>query len=270
MSLENLDQLFKDLRSLNPQDFGTVLKLAVQINSVLAPEENLEQCQRHIQFVSFELQQECANKDPIDRWGILRDFFFHKKEFSCESNLWLKSVLHSRRGHPLTLGFLLLHLASQVGLPLQLIQARHHYIIRLVINGHTVYFDLMNNGKIMTDEDLVKVLHRSASNLEVWNAKQLLLAYLEELARQFEMCEDWNRLLSVYDLYLHLDDTCTSVFGLRGLLRHKLGMIREALSDLKRYFSFVEKSRAPIELQHALVELEKSTQYPAQPSGFLH
>ena len=255
-STYRFEQLLNDLNRLDPQDYTAVVPLAVGVNSVLNPADCLENCQRQIQFITFELQQDCKGLDGFARWEVLRNYFYTKKEFSYESNLWLKQILQNRSGHPLALGFLLVYFANQVGISLQLIQARHHYIVRLTMDNSTSYFDLLNHGHAMSDDDLVKALHRSASNLEAWNARQLLIGYLEEMSRQFEMNEDWERLLKVYDLYLQLDENCTSVIGLRGLLRHKLGLHREALTDLKRYFSFVEKNRAPIEIQMALQDLE--------------
>jgi hypothetical protein len=55
---------------------------------------------------------------------------------------------------------------------------------------------------------------------------------------------------------LQLDESNTTVLGLRAQLRHKLGFNREALGDLKRYFSFIEQSHAPSELRQIWLELE--------------
>lgn len=264
-----MEQVTQDLRNLGAQDFGATLPLAISVNGLLSPDESMENCHRQIQFISFELKQDGKGLDTLERWHLLRDYLFVKKEFNCESNLWLKTILQNRSGHPLVLGLLVLHLAHQLDIPLQLVQARHHYISRLVLKDKTYYFDLLNRGQMMSDDDLVKALHRSASNLESWTARQLLIGYLEELSRQFELNDDWSRLLMVYDLYLHLDENATSVIGLRGLLRFKLGLAREAMSDLKRYFSFVDKNHAPIEIQMALHSLEQSAPYQ-QPQPLLH
>ena len=71
---------------------------------------------------------------------------------------------------------------------------------------------------------------------------------------------------------LHMDDTNTFVLGQRALLRQKLGFTREALADLKRYFSFVERMHAPVELQQCWMELESTPEPPARvpPTEMLH
>ncbi|NJL24753.1 MAG: hypothetical protein HC902_06015 [Calothrix sp. SM1_5_4] len=68
-----------------------------------------------------------------------------------------------------------------------------------------------------------------------------------------------------------MDDSNTTVLGQRALLRQRLGFAREALSDLKRYFSFVEQSHAPTELQQAWLELEAAPEPPSRaPTDVLH
>jgi hypothetical protein len=75
----------------------------------------------------------------------------------------------------------------------------------------------------------------------------------------------------VYNLVLQMDDTNTAVLGQRALLRQRLGFTREALSDLKRYFSFVEKVHAPPELQQCWLEIESAPPAPARgPAELLH
>ena len=95
--------------------------------------------------------------------------------------------------------------------------------------------------------------------------------YLELLMQSFEQSQSLSQLHVVYNLLLQIDDTNTSILGQRALLRQKLGYNRDALSDLKRYFSFVEQAEAPSELQQAWMELRAAPE-PAQraPTDILH
>jgi hypothetical protein len=107
---------------------------------------------------------------------------------------------------------------------------------------------------------MIHILNRSASNLEVWPTKQLMTQYLELLLHTFERHKFLTQLHTVYNLLLHLDDTNTALLGQRALLRQKLGFGREALCDLKRYFSFVELKSAPSELYQAWRQLESTSE----------
>lgn len=274
------DKLILELKHLRAEDFGALVPLCIGIQSVLWPKDNLETSMRGVQFMGFELLKSCEGKSEAERWEILRSFLFTERGFQLsslrlaevsENCLLMKTVLEERMGHPLPVVCLLLHLANYLDLPVALIQARHHFLLKWVRSGKTIYMDVLNDGRVLTDSELIAVLNRSSSNLEVWSAKQLITQYLELLTSSFERSQSLSQLHVVYNLLLHMDDTNTFVLGQRALLRQKLGFTREALADLKRYFSFVEKVHAPADLQQCWLELERAPQPPVRgPSELLH
>lgn len=232
--------------------------------------------------MSFELLKSCENKAEAERWEILRSFIFSEKGFQVvadrpkevrEEAVLMRSVLEEHVGHPLPIVLLLLHLAHFLELPMALIQARHHFLLKWVRSGKTIYMDLYNEGRALTDQELIQVLNRSSSNLEVWSSKQLLTQYLELMMQAFERSQNLPQLHIVYNLLLQLDETSTAILGNRALLRARLGFKREALSDLKRYFSFIEQGHAPAELRQLWLELEHqpdSVVASRGPSELLH
>ncbi len=267
------EKLVLELKLLRNEDFGAMVPLCIGINSILWPKESVETCFRHIQFLGYEVLKACENQNEAERWETLRKLIFENKSFHITSNrtqeifdkdLLIKNVLDDRRGHPLPVVFLILHLAQVLDLPLALIQARHHFLLKWVRSGKTIYLDLYNEGRALTDQELIQVLNRSASNLEVWSAKQLMIQYLELLRGAFETSQNLPQLHVIYDLLLQIDDTNTAILGQRALLRQKLGFVKEAMSDLKRYFSFVERTHAPTELQQAWLELEAAPPPPSR------
>lgn len=261
-----LEKLALELKLLRIEDFGNLVPISIGIHSVLWPRDNVETCFRNVQFMAFTVQKACEGKEEADRWEILRDFLFDDKGFQISSTrasneisvsqILIKDTLEKRVGHPLPLLFLLLHLAYYLDIPLTLLQARHHFLVKWVRSGKTIYLDFFNGCKVLNDQELIQVLNRSSSNLEVWSAKQLISQYLELLLTTFERHHRLNELHTVYNLLLHLDDTNTSLLGQRALLRYRLGFGREALCDLKRYFSFVERVHAPNEINRVWTELE--------------
>lgn len=274
------EKLVLELRLLRNEDFSSIIPLCIGINSVLWPKENVESTFRHIQFLGFEILKASEGLNEAERWEALRKFIFEQKSFQISSNriqdvhdaqLLIKSVIDERRGHPLPVVFLILHLAQFLDLPMALIQARHHYLLKWVRSGKTLYLNLYNECRALSDQELIQVLNRSASNLEVWSAKQLIVQYLELLMHAFQTTQNLPLLHVIYNLMLLMDDTNTSVLGQRALLRQKLGFNRDALSDLKRYFSFVERTQAPSELQQAWMELESTPEPPQRsPTEMLH
>jgi regulator of sirC expression with transglutaminase-like and TPR domain len=277
------EKLVIELKLLRSEDFGALVPLCIGIQSVLWPTESAEACQRHLQFMGFEILKSCEGCNEAERWEILRAFVFSAKGFQISScrvteihadHLLVKPVLEQRIGHPLAVVLLLLHLAHILDLPVALIQARHHFLLKWVRSGQTIYLDLYNEGRALSDQELIQVLNRSSSSLEVWSAKQLVEQYLELLVSCFERTQDLLHLHIVYNLILQLDESNTTILGQRALVRQKLGFQREALVDLKRYFSFVEKSHAPTELQQCWLDLQKApppeSNVAHSPSKLLH
>lgn len=274
------EKLVLELKLLRNEDFGSLAALAVGINAVLWPKDSVETCLRQVQFLGFQILKACEGMEEAERWETLRRFIFEEKGFQLssarrqevpEKEVLMKCVLEDRHGHPLPVVFLLLHLAHFLDLPVALIQARHHFLLKWVRSGKCIYLDLYNEGRALSDQEIIQVLNRSASNLEVWSAKQLMIQYLELLMHTFEGNQNLAQLHVIYNLMLQMDDSNTSVLGQRALLRHKLGFTREALSDLKRYFSFVEKAHAPTEIQQAWLELESAPEpMPRAPTDVLH
>jgi regulator of sirC expression with transglutaminase-like and TPR domain len=265
------EKLALELKLLRNEDFGSLVPLTVGVNAVLYPKDNIESCFRQIQFFGFEILKNCEGLEESKRWEELRRFVFEEKGFQVSAGeVLMKNVLNERCGHPLPVVFLLLHLAHFLDLPMALIQARHHFLLKWVRSGKTVYLDLYNGCKALNDAELVKVLNNTASNLEVWSAKQLMIQYLELLMSDFEGSQDLPQLHIVYNLLLQIDDSNIAVLGQRALLRQRLGYAKEARSDLKRYFSFIEPSHAPAELQQAWVELEVVPEPSRSHTDVLH
>ncbi len=226
-----MEKLALELKLLRNEDFGALVPLAVGINSVLWPNENVESCFRQIQFFGFDVLKNCDGMCEADRWETLRRFIFEEKGFQlcsartqdvCEDDVLLKTILSERIGHPLPVVFLLLHLAHFLDIPMALIQARHHFLLKWVRSGKTLYLDLYNEGRALTDQELVAMLNRSSSTLEAWSAKQLMVQYLELLVHTFETSQSLPQLHLIYNLMLQIDDSNISVLGARALLRQNL------------------------------------------------
>jgi len=275
------EKLCLELKLLRTEDFGSLVPLCIGINSILWPKENLDSTIRQVQFLGFHLVKTCEDLDEPQRWEALRRFVFEEKKFHIASArlpdwtddlILMKPVLDDREGHPLPIVFLLLYLAHFLDLPMALLQARHHYLFKWVRSGKTVYLDLTNEGRALTDEELIQVLNRSSSSLEIWSAKQLMTQYLELLLRTFETNQSLTHLHTTLNLMLQMDDTNIAALGQRALLRQRLGYDRDALNDLKRYFSFVDPDQAPFELKQAWMELEAIPPEPPAraPTDVLH
>ena len=260
------DKLVLELELLRREDFGSLIPLCIGIHSVLFPKDVAEGGFRHLQFMGFEILKECGELGESERWDFLRDFLFNTKSFQLsaaastgparEREVLMKHVIEERRGHPLAIVLLVLHFAHDLDIPIALLRARDHFVLKWVRSGKTIYLDLYRECRALGDAEVIRVLNASTCTLETWGAKDLLGCYLTLLAEAFRESQSLTQLHTIYNLILELDDANTQVLAQRSLLRKQMGFTRDALADLKRYFSFVEQHDAPPELRQAWMELE--------------
>lgn len=265
------EKLLVEIRALQADDHASVVSLLLGTNAVIWPREEFEASHRQIHYLTFELCNRCDGLSLAEKWEKLRQFFFEKKEFRITPASWseirnedllLKPILENHVGHPLPVTLIFFHLALAVGLPASIVQARQQFIVKICGAGFTSYIDILQNGRILDDREIFHLLQKSSTSPEVWDARSIFRRYLEEMMRLFEQLNQSSPLHTVYNICLHLDEANLPVLARRALLRHRMGFAREALTDLKRYFSFVDRGHAPIELQKAMLDLEMLSDEP--------
>ena len=62
--------------------------------------------------------------------------------------------------------------------------------------------------------------------------------------------------LKASNILLHIDPNAFDALGSRALAKHKLGLAEDALKDLQRYFSFIDKEAASFEIQATFIQLD--------------
>jgi len=237
--------------------------------------------------MAYDLMAKSAGLAEPDRFQLLNQYFFQDKGFQIidlpdqdyhSDHLLIRSVLQTRQGAALIIALLYLHFASHLDLPAQLIQLRRHFLLKWVRSGRSCYVDLTGQGHILAEEQLVDIVsrHRDAESppndpLAVLPQRKLFLKYAEDLIQIFERESDLNRLLLMYNAVLKVEPTNIRILGARAILRLKMGDFKEALTDFKRLFSFVEKCKAPIEIQSAHNELlARMASHRVGTQGILH
>lgn len=276
------EKLLLEIRNLQTEDAASLVPLMIGTNAIIAPKESVETVFRKIHFLTFELTETCKDLSATQRWQKLHRFFFEEKKFKILTERWtelrsedllLKPILETRAGHPLPMTLLMLHLALSIELPVTLVQARRQFILKYKNQDAAFYIDILQNGRLLTEEEVFQILQKTDAAKEACDARAIYRRYLEELMCLYEQQLEPQTLHSLYNLSLHLDESSLPILARRALLRHRLGFAREALADLKRYFSFVDRCHAPIELQKLMLDLEATAEVIVsneKPTGFLH
>jgi regulator of sirC expression with transglutaminase-like and TPR domain len=127
------------------------------------------------------------------------------------------------------------------------------------------FVDLADDARLMTEEELLQLINRDlgrigsvteAPKLEALSFRSLLVQYLHDLRRIYINEKNDDLAHAVLSMLLKIEPTNLKYLGERALLRKQMGHHKEALQDLKRYFSFTDITQAPLEIQHAARELQ--------------
>lgn len=262
-----------ELELLSKEEPQSLLPLMTAINSLLRGDNFQDWCSRNINFMSFELSANCSSMQESERLKALNEFFFQDKDYSIresrrphltDRDLFLRDVLSERNGGSLPIALIYMHLAFHLNLPMMLVNIDSLCLVRWLCSDSRSYIDLTQNGQIIGEEELLKYLNTERSvrglegqteKLEVLNFKQVMTVYLEDLASCLARSNEPDLVHAVLSMLLILQPNNLKYLSDRALLRKSLGFQKEALSDIKRYFSFCDMENAPSDIQTAFKEI---------------
>ena len=230
---------------------------------------------KRMQFLSYELQAHLhlndhkygsKNDSESERLAALNRFFFGEQGFKCLSEPFrlpepssayrLSHVLTSREGAAPVLELLYAFLAERIGVSLDFVDLKPTCFLRWRDGGRSRFIDITRSGSTLSSDELIETLHTrfkltsfcNASLLEIYSFESYLCEYLRELRQSLGPVADPESLLFIQDTLIAYQPSNLNLIGERALLHRRLGNFKSSLSDLKRYFAFHDRSRAPREL----------------------
>ncbi|HSP32751.1 MAG TPA: transglutaminase-like domain-containing protein, partial [Thermoanaerobaculia bacterium] len=119
---------------------------------------------------------------PVFRLGHLHAEMFDTDGFRGDSenyydarNAYLDDVLDRRRGLPISLSIVFLHVATRIGLNGTGVGVPGHYITKVQFELNEVYVDPFNGGATMTRGEVVAQMRVAREHLQSWDARQTLM-----------------------------------------------------------------------------------------------
>ena len=244
----------------------------IGLNSFIKGEPDNHHFFKELNYLSFELEQLCESDNEEERVDKLNHFFFQLKSFQIlhqdndeltQDSLLAESVLTQKRGAPLVISLIYTHLAQHLNLPIYLINHPQMCIAKWVRPGSSKFIDLTRGGKVLNESQVLNFFNRIKNNskieipyLDPLKAKDILELYLNQLLKTFNKNNRLNPQHILLNLLNQLRPTNLKYISLRALIRKSLGLNKEAIDDLKKYFSFSGKTRAPKNLKMAYYELQ--------------
>ncbi len=244
------------------------------VSAQLEPSIHRDWVVKRVQFLAYELRSQTpAHSTPGESCEILNRYFFGEKGFSAVSRLQdvpdaspallLHRVLTARAGAPAVLSLIYSFLACQIGLRLEFVDLRPTCFLKFIDKGVSRFIDLTRDGRVLSSDDLLESLHtrfhldtvpRSAL-LDHVPSERFMTDYLLSLKVAYVRRGEPDALLLIQNALMAHQPASLQLLGERALLHRRLGNLKNALADLKRYFSFNDRERAPDEFTRAYDEL---------------
>jgi regulator of sirC expression with transglutaminase-like and TPR domain len=222
---------------------------------------------KRILFLTYELQSEIDPEfDDAERLLRLNRFFFEKKGFAFVADssrladpseaLRLAPVLTRRSGAPMVLALIYALLAERIGIDMEFVDLKPTCFMKWTDQGRSRYIDITRMGAPLSSDELIETLHTrfammsicNASVLETYSFESYLSDYVYTLKRALPADSDPERLLFLQNTLVSYQPSNLQLIGERAVIHRRLGNFKSALSDLKRFFAFHDKLKAPPEL----------------------
>lgn len=133
--------------------------------------------------------------------------------------------------------------------------------------GVARFIDLSRGGKVLGSHELIEIVQsKFAANdarhdlLGSHSFESFVVQYLEQAKSQLCFHHEAEKLLFLQNNLIAYQPSAIQLLAERALISRRLGLRREALRDLKRYFTFFDKASAPSELVTLFDELNSRVQ----------
>ncbi len=249
-----------------------------RVSQELDPTTTQDRIVKRLVFLSYDLQMHVAEgASEHERLSVLNRFFFDTHRFKCSAeptrltetceSFRLNRVLADRLGAGSVLSLIYAYLAERIGVRLEFVDLKPASFLKWTEKTSSKprprYIDMTRSGAILTDDELIETLHTRFKMLSICHANVLepyafenyLCDYLHDLKKSLVASGDPEHLLFIQDTLISYQPSNLQLLAERALLHRRIGNFKSALSDLKRYFAFHERSKSPVEFVSLYEEL---------------
>jgi len=266
------DKLKAELDLMSVKDPGSIVPLLMQIDELLSDQIDSSNLIRKINFSCYDLMSQCEDLLEMDRILILNEFFFSEKNYQLNPDKSKNAPLISntflnRKGDSFNLALSYLHMASHLDLPIYLIQLPNSRLIKWVRSGKNNYIDLHRGGKIISEDDVIEILHDNFPHAELSSntlhsdlfdikpAQKVLDQYLNSLIYFYKKHSRTHSHKILLDIQIKIKPDNIKLLSQRALIHKNWGYKKEALKDFKKILSFVNIDDLSPELRIAYYEV---------------
>ncbi|HSZ71296.1 MAG TPA: transglutaminase-like domain-containing protein [Cytophagaceae bacterium] len=177
------------------------------------PDLELEKVKSTLEQLYFEVWPEMKEDlSPVDQVKILNGVIFGKlkfgantKNFHSPSNSMINSVLESKKGNPISLCVIYMHIAQRLNLPIYGVNLPNLFILTYKTKDVQFYINAFNKGLVFTREDIdnyITQLNIAKNDIfyEPCTNVDIITRVLRNLVVSFEKLGDTERVDEINEL----------------------------------------------------------------------
>jgi len=191
----------------------------------------------------------------------------NREDYYDPRNSFLNDVLDRRLGIPIILSLLYMEVARRVGFPLLGVGMPGHFLVKHYdVEGHQVFIDPYNSGRVLTPSDCQRRLDEIYSGrmplqpefLLPVSRRQMLTRMLNNLKGIYLATRNFRKALLFVDMILVIYPRSPEDVKQRATLRHSLGDIRGAINDLEDYLKMSPDASDADEIRITALSLRRT------------
>jgi len=222
-------------------------RIAYDLNSMWPPSLTLKKY--HSLLAQLNLTLNNQELDPFEKFEILKDFFFKKKNFSplaskpkLEKYL-LPYILLSRSGPQEMLLLLFLSLAQSIGLNVDVIKNESsgqnvEIIIKVIHEGRSFLFNFARKCETLTTDNILELINSGCDCTKHLPINEVLSHYLLLIKTQSLRERSFLSLYKIQTYLIYHQPFVLNHIVDRARAAYAIGDIVKAAEDISQYLSF--------------------------------
>ena len=234
------------------------------------PSEPLDPFQEHLDHLAIDLSGAVGDVDHVqDMASALSEVLFRIHGYAGDTETYddiqnanLMRVIDRRKGLPVALGILLIHMARAQGWSITGLNFPGHFLLRLTHAGEQAIIDPFRKAKRLTAENLVRLVTQvqgprakmHAKYLKSVSDRDILLRLQNNIKTRALAAEDTEHALEVLETMTLISPDSATVVSELAILEAEAGNFKQALDRLTSFLA--QRQGHPEEAQ--IVALSKN------------
>jgi regulator of sirC expression with transglutaminase-like and TPR domain len=227
-------------------------EMALQVSRIEYPDLEIAPYLQQLDDIAEQAQRLAgASASVLDLIDAINQHLFaelgfkgNDEDYYDPRNSFLNEVIDRRTGIPITLGIVYLSVARRLAVAVNGVSFPGHFLLRVELTAQPLILDPFNAGRILVNDDLVKMLDAAGAAGSKVSLEQSLAAtantdvisrVLRNLKGIYVQREDAVKTLPIVEHLLALHPNSPSELRDRGYLFQALECFGAARADFERY-----------------------------------